>query len=62
VASPRNERTAPDVNELGEVFTLGRANWFGGMSNANTGDEVLTATHNMSIIQPRRAVDTFSMV
>jgi hypothetical protein len=51
------------VNELGEVFTLRGANWFGGTSNANTGDEVLTATHKMSIIQAGGGVvETFNMV
>ena len=51
------------VNELGEVFTLRGANWFGGTSNANTGEEVLTATHKMSIIQAGGGVvETFNMV
>jgi len=51
------------VNELGEEFTLRGANWFGGTSNANTGDEVLTATHEMSIIQAGGGVvETFNMV
>jgi hypothetical protein len=51
------------VNELGEEFTLRGANWFGGTTNANTGDEILTATHKMSIIQAGGGVvETFNMV
>jgi hypothetical protein len=51
------------VNELGEEFTLRGTNRFGGTFNANTGAEIVTATHKMSIIQAGGGVvETFNMV
>lgn len=47
----------------GREFALRGANWFGGTFNANTGDEVITATHKMSIIGPGvGVVESFNMV
>jgi hypothetical protein len=50
-------------NGSGEEFALRGANWFGGTFNANTGNEVVTATHKMSIIgRGAGVVESFNMV
>ncbi|HEV8652267.1 MAG TPA: hypothetical protein VG276_23455 [Actinomycetes bacterium] len=38
------------VDQQGATYTMRGAVWFGGVTNDNTGAEVITATHNLLII------------
>jgi len=38
------------VDETGAIYTLRGATWFGGVTNDNTGAEIITATHNLEVI------------
>ena len=38
------------VDQNGARYTLRGATWFGGVTNDNTGAEIVTATHNLEVI------------
>jgi hypothetical protein len=47
----------------GNAYSMTGAIWFGGASNAKTGAEVITATHNLQIVKPGvGVVDTIKLV
>jgi len=38
------------TDEAGATYSLHGATWFGGVTKAQTGSELLTATHNLEVV------------
>jgi hypothetical protein len=51
------------LDQTGATYTLRGATWFGGVTNDNTGAQVLTATHNLEVVaRGGGVIDTIRLI